>query len=461
MTQDDLAQLSREELIQIILAQAEQLVQLKTDYEALRLKLDKGKKPPTNSSNSSQPPSRDQKRSLPSDRNKRKHGSPAGHPKHERKLVSQPDHVVEVRTDICPECDADMRAEAGQLIAVNQITELPPAKAEVIEVRQYAVTCPRCGGQHVAQPAKGLEMERTFGARLEATVVYYRQEQHISYERTQATLQVLHGVDISQGGIDQIMQRAGQKAEQAAESIQAEVRQSAVINSDETGCRVDGSPWWEWVFCTMTAVLHIIRFNRSEDVIKTVMGNRQAEVWGSDCLSSQLKAPAKQRQICLSHQIRNLQAVIDQYPLAFWARAMQALLRYAIHLHHQRNQLPEAHFQAKALRIERLCDWLIERKIAQPEAARLQRRYRKHRLSLFVFLYRSDVQPTNNISERALRPSVILRKVIGCFRSGWGAKTFAALASVIDTAALSGINAFDAIQILIGQPSIPLPLGCE
>ncbi len=56
MTPDDLAQMSREELIQLILAQFEQLAQLKADYEALRLKLEKGKKPPTNSSNSSQPP---------------------------------------------------------------------------------------------------------------------------------------------------------------------------------------------------------------------------------------------------------------------------------------------------------------------------------------------------------------------------------------------------------------------
>ncbi len=76
MTQDDLAQLSREELIELILRQAEQLSQLKAEYEALRLKLEKGKKPPTNSSNSSQPPSRDHKRSLPSDRRKRKHGPP-------------------------------------------------------------------------------------------------------------------------------------------------------------------------------------------------------------------------------------------------------------------------------------------------------------------------------------------------------------------------------------------------
>jgi len=468
MTQEELAQLSREELIQVILAQAEQLAamqavlaQLKADNEALRLKLEKGQKPPTNSSNSSQPPSRDQKRSLPADRRKRKHGPPAGHPKHERKFVARPDHVVDVRTDTCPACQVDLSAESGWLIAVNQITELPPAKAEVIEVRQYALICPQCGEQHLTQPPQGLEMQRTFGARLEATVVYYRQEQHISYERTQMTLRDLHGVSLSQGGIDQILQRAGKKAVPQAEKIQEAVCQSAVIASDETGGRVAGANWWQWVFCTSLAVLHVLRFNRSADVIQDVMGHHQAEVWVSDLLTSQLKAPAQQRQICLAHQLRNLQAVVDQYPLAFWARAMQALFRYAIHLHHQRDQLPDPHFQVQVARIERLCDRLLERQVLQPAAAKLQRRYRKHRQALFVFLYRTDVPPTNNASERALRPSVIHRKVIGCFRSEWGAKAYAALESVIDTAALSGVNAFQAIQNLIGRPSLPLPLGCE
>ena len=45
MTQNDLAQKSREELIELILRQFEQLTQLKADYEALRLKFEKGKKP--------------------------------------------------------------------------------------------------------------------------------------------------------------------------------------------------------------------------------------------------------------------------------------------------------------------------------------------------------------------------------------------------------------------------------
>jgi transposase len=463
MTRDELAQLSKEALIEVILTQAEQIAalqaamaQLKEDYEALRLKLEKGKKPPTNSSNSSQPPSQDQKRSLPTDRFKVKHGPPFGHPKHERKFVDNPDHIVNLRSETCIACQSDLHTTEGALLDVNQITELPPAKAEVIEVRQYAVSCPKCGQVQATQPPAGLEMERTFGARLEATVVYYRQEQHMSYQRTEEAMWELHGVTISQGGIDQIMQRAGQKASQQTEAIQAEVRQSAVIHSDETGSRVNGQNWWEWVFCTMTAVLHVIRFNRSSDVIQDIMGDHQAEVWVSDCLSAQLKTQARQHQICLAHQIRNLQAVIDLYPTAFWAKAMQALFRYTIHLHHQRDQLPVDRFFSQVARVERLCDWLIQRPITQPKAMRLQHRYQKYRGCLFVCLQRTDVSPTNNVSERALRPSVVHRKVIGCFRSGWGATAYATLASVIDTAALFDVNAFDAIHSLFGRPALPL-----
>jgi hypothetical protein len=41
---------------------------------------------------------------------------------------------------------------------------------------------------------------------------------------------------------------------------------------------------------------------------------------------------------------------------------------------------------------------------------------------------------------------VIHRKVTGGFRSPWDADAYAALASIIDTAALKGVNAFDALQ---------------
>jgi len=289
--------------------------------------------------------------------------------------------------------------------------------------------------------------------------VYYRQEQHMSYVRTQSALQDLYRVEISPGGIDKIMQRGGKAALEQAAPIQAEIQQSKVIHSDETSSRVDGQNWWEWVFCSANAVLHVIRSNRSVDVIRDVMDDHTAEVWVSDCYSAQVKAPANERQLCLAHQLRNLQAVVDLYPETFWPRAMQALFRTAIHIYNQRNQLSPPEFRFQIQRIERIRDLLLERPQELPHAKRLLKRYRKYRDCLFVFLHRSDVSPTNNVSERHLRPSVVHRKVMGCFRSGWGARAYAALASVIATAALKGVSPLTTIQSLFGTPSLPLPYG--
>src|SRR5271157_365637 len=427
MTEHEATQLTHEELVKLVLAQAQQIDALKKENEALRLKLEKIQKPPTNSTNSSQPPSRDQKSNLPAKRKRHRHGPPLGHEKHERKFVADPEHIVEVKPQVCEYCQSDLSQEAHELVDVNQITEVPEARAEVIEVRQYETVCPSCG-----------------------------QEQDMSYVRTQAALQCLNGVELSQGGIDQIMHRAGRAALTQVGAIQTEIQQSAVVYSDETGSRVDGGNWWQWVFCSSRAVLHVIRFNRSEDVIRDVMAGHHAKVWVSDCLPAQLKAPARERQLCMAHQIRNLQALIDHFPKYSWPREMQALFRSAIHLHHQRGQLSPPQFLAQVRKTERRCNQLLKRSLRRPEAAILLRRYRKYRDSLFVFLHRSDVEPTNNISERNLRPSVIHRKVIGCFRSGWGARTYAALASVNDTSSFEGTPPFTAIQYLVGTPALPI-----
>jgi transposase len=61
---------------------------------------------------------------------------------------------------------------------------------------------------------------------------------------------------------------------------------------------------------------------------------------------------------------------------------------------------------------------------------------------LLVFLTRRDVAATNNESERALRPSVIFRKVTNGFRQNRFAKVYADLCSIVATgrAALAAIR---------------------
>ena len=55
------------------------------------------------------------------------------------------------------------------------------------------------------------------------------------------------------------------------------------------------------------------------------------------------------------------------------------------------------------------------------------------------------VDATNNVSERALRPSVIQRKVTNGYRAKWAADAQANLRTTVDTARLAGANPFQTI----------------
>jgi transposase len=124
--------------------------------------------------------------------------------------------------------------------------------------------------------------------------------------------------------------------------------------------------------------------------------------------------------------------------------------------HHEREQITPETFARRRLLIENATDRLVFDRYVAPktEAARLQQRYRTHRDSLYVFLHRDDVEPTNNSSERDLRPSVIHRKVIGGFRSAWEAEASAIRSSILATARKQGQNLLDAFRAVAG----PSPL---
>jgi transposase len=92
-----------------------------------------------------------------------------------------------------------------------------------------------------------------------------------------------------------------------------------------------------------------------------------------------------------------------------------------------------------------------------PQARRLRKRYGKVRNSLFTFLEHPEVPPDNNGSERELRPTATYRKVTGGFRSTWGADLFAGVRSVVGTAARRGLDAYQAIRVVLGGDSVIQP----
>ncbi len=435
---------SREELILLIYEMAKEISELKAEIARL-------KQPPTTSQNSSQPPSRDFKSSTKKRKRSKKKGAKPGHEKQERQLVENPNKVIEVYADNCENCRRNLLDQVPVQVTRRQITELPEIKPVVIETRQYEVLCPCCGELQRGKLPEGLEAGRYFGPRLEAVVTDLHHEHHVGFKRLLKICEELFGLTLSAGGAVSIVERAGQAAQAEAEAIGERVRKSKVIGSDETSARVHGKNWWQWVFVGERCEYHLIKPSRGYDVIEEFMSECEAEVWVCDCWKAQLNAPAKAHQICLAHQIRNLQGLMEKRPRLDWAREMQTLFRKAIHLRNRQEKMTAGGYTRQVTIIEIRLEQLLERTF-KGLGRNLLDRYRKYRNSLFIFLYRLDVPAHNNACERALRPSVIHRKVLGSFRSDWGAQAYAALATVLNTAKQNGQSAFQKLVQLMGTP---------
>lgn len=442
-------ELSREELIALLYELMNRVRELE---EQLRLK-----QTGTTSKNSSQPPSRDYKPETKKRKRNKKKGAKLGHEKQARALAEKPDKVFYALVDNCSTCHLNLLDQVPTQVIRRQITELPEIKPVVIETQQYEVICPCCGEVQRGKLPEGLEAGRYFGPRLEATVTMLHHEHHVGFERLIQLCGEIFNLPLSEGGAVAIVKRAGRAVFGEAEKIGERVRHGKVIGSDETHARVQGINWWQWVFVSENCEYHLIAPSRGYDVIETFMGECEADVWVCDCWKPQMNAPAKMCQICLAHQIRNLQGLIDKRPHLTWAREMQALFRKAIHLGNRREQMTERGYRKQVSGIEKQLDRLLKRRFSGV-GANLLDRYRKRRNSLFIFLHRTDVPAENNACERALRPSVIHRKVMGSFRSEWGARTYAALATVLNTAKRNGENAFQKLVQLMGTPVLPLLL---
>jgi transposase len=452
--EEELRRLSVEALVEIIIRQRDLIGDLRERVEELARKIEQPNKPRKTSRNSSLPPSKESKpNQKAASKPRKKRGPRVGHRGHSR-TRSKPDVVVRCSPSTCSLCGTDLQDLEPLLVGVNQVIDIPPVRPVVVEAHRYSVDCPTCHHQETAPYPTGMEPERVFGSGIESLVNYLHQEHHIGYARLQSLLNEVFHLSVGEGTLVNMIRRGASHLEPEAQEIREQVRNSAVIGSDETGARVDGRNWWQWVFQTEQASYHLIVPSRSSQAIERVIDDAQPEVWVSDLWSAQLKHPAQQHQVCIPHQLRDLQYAIDVDRCVF-AYHMQQLFLRAQRLSKHCGSLSTTHYQQQTADIEATCDSLLEQQVASKEGPRLQRRYRKHRASLFVFLYRHDVPSDNNGSERDLRNSVIHRKVSGGFRSGWGAAAYATTISVIQTAKKQGKPILDTLQDSIG---LPLPI---
>jgi transposase len=397
------------------------------------------------SRNSSKPPSSDAPGFKPPERRKgsgRKRGGQPGHPGAgpEPLPIERVDEVVEHHPDACRHCGTLLRGEDPDPLR-HQVIEIPPITPLVIEHRLHRLVCPCCSTSTCATLPADVEAS-PYGPRLSALVGLLGSVFPLSFSKTQALLDQLLGVEISRGAIATIRERISATLEQPMQEALALARQQPVAYVDETGAPTgnadgnnpSGKRGWQWVMVTAVVTVFIQGLSRSTAAAIELLGSTFGGIVVSDRFSAYNHLPTQQRQLCWAHLIRDLAAIFERPGASaeFGAQLLELQQQLFGHWHRYKDgtiDWPALQQSCQPIRLafeatlQRVVELGCQRGERTPWAKTVRTCQQILQLAdgLWTFLETRGIEPTNNAAERALRQSVIQRKISHGVQSRQGA----------------------------------------
>jgi hypothetical protein len=297
----------------------------------------------------------------------------------------------------------------------------------------------------------------------------------LSFGKTQALLNQLLGVEYSfgedfvysRGAIAAIRQRLSAALQHpVAEALQV-ARQQPVAYVDETGaptgnadgCNPDRKRGWQWVMVTAVVTVFVQGLSRSGAAAIELLGNAFGGIVVSDRFSAYNNLPTQQRQLCWAHLIRDLTAIAERpgasAELAAELLGLHRLLVAGWHRYKdgtidwstlQQDCQPIR--QAFEVTLQRVVELGCQRGETTPWAktVRTCRQLLRRSDALWMFLEIEGIEPTNNAAERALRQSVIQRKISHGVQSASGAICRSRLLTVTTTLRQQGRDVWQFLE---------------
>jgi transposase len=364
-------------------------------------------------------------------------------------MTIAPDSFVNYVPDYCSECGKSLADKVAELESQRQVVDLPSIRAIWTEHRQYSKTC-SCG--HKAKPnfPKPVSAPVQYGSGIESLICYLHGRQYLPYDRMAELLKDSYGVKISQGSIENIIKRFADKGSVVYDKIRAEIMNSQVIGSDETGIKIGGKKYWAWTWQDVENTLISISQSRGiQAITESVMNHLPKAIICHDAWRAQFSIDCRNHQLCCAHLMRDLNYLNERYKHT-WSKKFQKLLYQALRL---KKQMEPGDYESKNLERDTIIS-SYHKLLDQPpdkkckELHRFYKRIVKYKDHIFPFLYHHGVPPDNNASERAIRNIKVKQKISGQFRSMTGARNFAIIRSIIDTLNKRNLNIFQNLQLI-------------
>lgn len=406
-----------------------------------------------NSRNSSKPPSSDPPWSpaVPKKPTGRKRGGQPGHQGHRRQRLpeDQVTQVVDHFPDRCGHCGIPLPKPTKPKLpwSAHQVIEIPPVQIEVVEHRFHRVCCKDCLQKTLA-PWPSDVPRGNFGPRMISVLSQLSGRYRMSRRDVEEFCGTVLGVEISLGAVKLQEDIVSQALAPVTAEAEEAVRAAAVVNADETPWKEAQVSGYLWCANTVDLAVYWIRHGRDGETARAILGDNLDRILGTDRLASYGFHPMKKRQICLAHLIRNLRRLLDRggraQSLAEWAlRELQALFK--IWNDFKAGLLGRLDLQALAAPIRARMGRLLQRgtQCGQRRSETAFKHMLRHFPAFWTFLRVEGVEPTNNSSERALRPGVRLRRVSFGSQSKAGSRFVERMLTAVESCRRQGRNLLD------------------
>jgi len=419
------------EHIKLLEEKIQLLEEYKTKLEERIAQLEK------NSSNSSKPPSSDIVKPLKILHKlgkKRKRGGQHGHRKFSRQPF-EPQQVDEVIEYELKDKDAVGLKPLDEWFVIQQI-ELPEKMCKVIEHRARKYLDTVTGKIHIAPMPDAI---RKGGC-------------HMSYTTIQHFFKELIQLDVSRGMLCKATQKVSLSLQPAYQQLAERLPKESQVGADETGHHDEGKLHWTWCFDTPYYSLFRIDKSRGSEVLEKMLGKDFAglvcaDYWGAYRKYARLFDVRV--QYCMAHLIREIRFIAEHSikKLSRWGNFLLDWLKKLFRTLHGRNRYTPGGF---ALAMERIKNESLSRMRRPPDhalARKLARRFRgESAKDYFRLLTEPGLEPTNNGTERQIRPVVIDRRITQGTRGDAGMRWCERIWTILATCKKQNRNVFKFIH---------------
>ena len=311
--------------------------------------------------------------------------------------------------------------------------------------------CEDCGATFTAEDKRCPKKGR-FGVELMIFIVLLKFLPRAVLRKITEFMSYTLDFKITAASVNEIISRVADASTEEHNKLLERIRGSPKVYVDETSFSVLGNTkpekkWWLWVFRTDTDILIVFHKSRGRYILDEILGEKYSGIVICDGWSAYkfLKNAIIQR--CRAHLLR----YAKEYKKDIVGKKLYKELKLMfeeIKLFRESNPDKEARQEKHKEFVSRM-ESLLKEYSGYEHLEKVITYLKNGKNDWFTCVLYKNVEPTNNFAEQTVREPVIVRKIIGAFRSENGAANYAKLASLIATWKLNDKNIKDELRAVI------------